>query len=474
MPKKPKNPPQQKISVSRLLNLPTFKKIQIPISGKPINSFLGLADKKDSGRPKDKKLWAEIGTFIINPILALVILFWCSGGSLSLLGSNLPAILVMITPLIFPQIFIELLILNKKNIENHKKTLKKNQYKYFQDEATTKHTPLEQVKYLISLSPIIISVPFILVAEYYKDAFGGNTNFALQVASLKLSQNQQIWIVEAILILAIIYLTLLPSILMLPSSKFGTHIIFNNESANQHENWHKLYIYICIQLAIFSLIPAQLLSFIFNTLNSEYKISHLSRVLSFSFFIAQITIGYSMLKTIQPEYFTKPHNIVANKSYFIKFLAFFLIACLPLISFTNDIKNIRSDLGKLMAGSEIRKTNSTSSYSCIFSGSRQNPEPRAFGVIISTNASSIHMFTPNFDEENQKYDSPESSKNLSAKGMTESHLEIKKDYYFENYDSSKHYYNDSLGVCEYIIPLSKKLNILTDQKLSTNTAFPRF
>lgn len=121
MPKKPKNPPQQKISVSRLLNLPTFKKIQIPISGKPINSFLGLADKKDSGRPKDKKLWAEIGTFIINPILALVILFWCSGGSLSLLGSNLPAILVMITPLIFPQIFIELLILNKKKYRESQK-----------------------------------------------------------------------------------------------------------------------------------------------------------------------------------------------------------------------------------------------------------------------------------------------------------------------------------------------------------------
>lgn len=474
MPKSRKIRRNKQIGVSRLRNPPTFKKNTA--------SSLKQADKKDLGTPKDKKSWVEIfqtlkigtlkivalkiGTFTITPLLALAVLFCCSGGALFPLGSNLPAILTIVTPLIFPQIFIELLILNEKNIENHKKSLKKHQYKYIQDEENTKHTPLEQVKYLISLSPIIISVPFILVVEYYKDTFGGNTNFALQVASLKLSQNQQVWIVEAILILAVIYLTLLPSILMLPSSKFGTHIIFNNESVNQHDNWHKLYIYICIQLAIFSFIPAQLLSFIFNTLNSEYKISHLSGILSFSFFIAQITIGYSMLKTIQPENFTKPHNIVADKSYFIKFSAFFLIACLPLISFTSNIKNIRSDLGKLMAGSEIQKTNTTSPYSCIFSGNHQNPEPKAFGIIISANASSIHMFTPNFDKKNQKYNSPESSENLSTKGMTESHLEIKKDYYFENYDSSKHYYNDSLGVCEYKTTLSNKLDtILTNLEI---------
>lgn len=303
-------------------------------------------------------------------------------------------------------------------------------------------------------------MPFILVVEYYKATFGGNTDFALQVASLKLSQNQQVWIVEAILVLAVIYLALLPGILMLPSSKFGTHLIFNNSSANQHDNWHILYIYICIQVAIFSFIPAQLLSFIFNTLSSEYKISYLSGILSFSFFIAQLSVGYSMLKTIQAENFTKLHNMAINKSYFMKFLTFLSLACLPLLSYANAIENIRSNLGKLMADSEIQKTNTKSPYSCIFSGNHQTPEPKAFGIIISANASSIHLFTPNFDKKNQKYDSPESSENLSAKGMTESHLEIKKDYYFENYDSSKHYYNDSLGVCEYKTTLSNKLTTI--------------
>lgn len=451
---------------------------QIPTKGlKPHRQWrlqLPFKKKTKDKKPKTEKTWAEIPqnvktgiskivAFIINPFLALVILFQCSNGTLFHLENNLSAILTIITPLLFSQIFIELLILNKENIENYKKSYKENRYKYIQEEATTKHTPLEQVKYLISLSPVIISVPFILVVEYYKAAFGGNTDFALQVASLKLSQNQQVWIVEAILVLAVIYLALLPGILMLPSSKFGTHLIFNNSSANQHDNWHKLYIYICMQVAIFSFIPAQLLSFIFNTLNSEYKISYLSGILSFSFFIAQMSIGYSMLKTIQAENFTKLHNVAINKLYFMKFLAFILVACLILLSYANAIGNIRSNLGKLMADSEIRKTNTTSPYSCIFSGNHQNPEPKAFGIIISANASSIHMFTPNFDKKNQKYNSPESSENLSTKGMTESHLEIKKDYYFENYDSSKHYYNDSLGVCEYKTTLSNKLDtILTN------------
>lgn len=111
------------------------------------------------------------------------------------------------------------------------------------------------------------------------------------------------------------------------------------------------------------------------------------------------------------------------------------------------INTVYQGVGRLIADPGNSNTKLANPYSCVFSGDRQHPEPKAVGILISANASSIYIFTPPFNPKDKKYESIE---NNSLQGLTESHLEIKKDYYIERYNKEKHKYNEETGVCNYI------------------------
>lgn len=411
----------------------------------------------------ETQLLQTIIAFFIAPILSILV--WLISLILTqffLSTSTLPSFLIatkaedvllaLLTPsviLIIPYLIIKLTILNKENIEKHKKESKKSKKnKKIQETASTTHTPLDQVKYLISLSPAVISMSFILVVTYYKDALGNNIELALQITALKLPQNQQTWIAETFLIITIMYLTILPGIALLPSSKFGAHLVFNDKTVQQYESWDTLYIYTCIQLAIFSFPSAVLLCFIFNSLDSDSAALYLSGSVTFSFYLGQISIGYSMLKTIKSEKTISLRKIPADKQNLFLLLAIAVILAIPTLSGITYIQNTYQRLGKLIADPGNINTNSESPYSCVFSGNRKNPEPKAFGIIISSNTSSVHIFSPSFNQEGQKYELIEDNRFIPTKHMTETHVEI-KDYYIESYDKSKHYYNEKTGLCEY-------------------------
>lgn len=310
----------------------------------------------------------------------------------------------------------------------------------------TKYTPLDHIKYLISLSPIIISLPFVLVLIHYKDTLGNNTEIALQITSLKLPQNQPVWIAESLLLLAIIYLTALPCIALLPSSKFGTHLIFNNTTVHRHENWDILYFYTCLQLSILIFPTTWILNFIFNAFHSESKVLYLTGSITLSFLLGQLSIGYSMLKIIREEKIIPLHEISNNQKIFLPAtLAIFVLIAASIGNMY--INTVYQGVGRLIADPGNSNTKSANPYSCVFSGDRQHPEPKAVGILISANASSIHIFTPSFNPKDKKYESIE---NNSPQGLTESHLEIKKDYYIERYNKERHKYNEETGVCNYI------------------------
>lgn len=415
-------------------------------------------------RQKHKtQLPQTIIVFFISPILSILV--WLislaftqifssisTPPSFSITTNTANILLSLLTPsviLMFLSLIIKLTILKKENIEKHKKDFKKSKKnKKIQETTNTTHTPLDQVKYLISLSPAIISISFILVVAYYKDALGNNIELALQITALKLPQNQQTWIAETFLLITIMYLTILPGIALLPSSKFGAHLVFNDKTVQQYESWDALYICTCIQLAIFSFPSAVLLCFIFKSLDGDSAVLYLSGSVTFSFSLGQISIGYSMLKTIKSEKTISLRKIPADKQNLFLLLAITVILAIPALSGITYIQTTYQRMGKLIADPGNINTNSESPYSCVFSGNRKNPEPKAFGIIISSNTSSVHIFSPSFNQEGQKYEPIEDNRFIPTKRMTETHVEI-KDYYIENYDKSRHYYNEKTGLCEY-------------------------
>lgn len=354
--------------------------------------------------------------------------------------------IVVLTP---PALVIKTKILNSENMENHEKNFKKIQSTQNpQEKPAQKHTPLDQVKYIISLSPVIISLSFIIVLMYYKDTLGNDVEIALRITSLKLPQNQQTWIAETFILITVIYLTILPSILLLPSSKFGAHLVFNEETVKKYKNWDVLYRYACIQLAIYTFPPTLLLCFILNTISSDSAILYLAGSLIFSFSLGQIAIGYSMLKTIKLEKEITLHKVPIDKQTWISSLAIVSLLLLPITSGIIYTQSVYQDLGRLIADPGNSNTDSTNPFSCVFSGTRENPTPKLTGIIISANASSIHILTPSFNPKDKKYEDIKDTSHLSTERLTEYHIEI-KEYYFERFNPSKHEYNDKTGTCEY-------------------------
>ena len=384
---------------------------------------------------------------IATPILFIAIwAFFCFNDAITA-NKSLSQLLMLAVILVISPLAMKWIILNKKNIETYKENSEENQDSSKTQESTiTKYTPLDHIKYLISLSPSVISLPFILVLMHYKDTLGSNTEIALQITSLKLPQNQQVWIAESLLLLAIIYLTTLPSIALLPSSKFGTHLIFNNTTIHRHENWDILYFYTCLQLSILIFPTTWILNFIFNAFDSESKVLYLTGSITFSFLLGQLSIGYSMLKTIREEKTIPLHEISNNYKGFLR-ATLVIIALIAASTGNMYINTVYQGVGRLIADPGNSNTELANPYSCVFSGDRQHPEPKAVGILISANASSIHIFTPSFNSKDKKYENIE---NNSIQGLTESHLEIKKDYYIERYNKEKHKYNEETGVCNYI------------------------
>lgn len=347
-----------------------------------------------------------------------------------------------------PALYIKDMILNETN----KQYLKKNKADIpaTRNDDSKDHNPLAQVKYLLSLSPVAVSLSFILVFLYYKDTLKGNMGLALQITSLQFTQNHHTWIATSLLILIVIYLVALPGILLRHSSKIGTQIIFNEQTVHQYERWHSLYIYSCVLLFVFSLISALPLSFIFNLLDSESTNKHLAVSLSFMFFIGMISVGHSMQKTIKPQETSQFFDNSRGKiSHFASAIYLFSLIY-ALLGLQLIIQILSPGLGNSISNPGSSVTKPETPYSCVFLGDSQHPEPKAFGIVISANASSIHIFKPAYDQKTQTYDRLENNNLSSSNNITETHLTIKKDYYFEKYNSSKHLYNPKTGACEYI------------------------
>lgn len=384
----------------------------------------------------------------LSTLLALIV--WVIYSNKNYTLNNIPWYeLISISSLApLPALYIKDMILNETN----KQYLKKNKadMSATRNDDPKDHNPLAQVKYLLSLSPAAVSLSFILVFLYYKDTLKGNMGLALQITSLQFTQNHHTWIATSLLILIVIYLVALPGILLRHSSKIGTQIIFNKQTVHQYERWNSLYLYSCALLFIFSLISTLPLHFIFNLLDNESTNKHLAVSLSFMFFIGMTSIGHSMQKTIKPQETSQFFDNSRGKiSHFASAIYLFSLIY-ALLGLQLIIQILSPGLGNSISNPGSSVTKPETPYSCVFLGDSQNPEPKAFGIVISANASSIHIFKPAYDQKTQTYDHLENNNLSSSNNITETHLTIKKDYYFEKYNSSKHLYNPKTGACEYI------------------------
>ena len=107
-------------------------------------------------------------------------------------------------------------------------------------------------------------------------------------------------------------------------------------------------------------------------------------------------------------------------------------------------------LGKIISSpSAITDSSENARFSCAFLDNPDSPESIAFGVIVSSKDSSIHIFSPSRDEVTGKYThSAEDGKSYPNK-LVETHVKVSERYHIEKFNKSKHWYNSNSGKCVY-------------------------
>lgn len=386
------------------------------------------------------KMWQVI---TINVFTLFIIWIIYSNKSHLKIGFALYAVSVFVVLVPLSLLIAKAIILNGVTPENIKKISSLLTKKPSSEEnSTNKKSYIPGAKHLLKLSSIAISLSFILVLFYYKYILN-NTGTALQITSSQFTQSKQLWMVIPLLLLAALYFITMPAFILSSYSKIGVQIFFNNKKLHQHEDWNLSYKLACIFSLPYFFIFTFPLSLIFDFLDSESINIYLIASISLSFFIGQCSIIYSMweiarLNGILSYKFSRQSTIFT--------ITAFITILISLLTITQDILPM---LGNAIVnpGSSITKPESL--YSCVFTGNTQKPEPKSFGIIISSNTSSIHMLTPSFNEKDQVYAKFEKDHPLTAEKLTETHLTIKKDYYIEKYDPAKHWYNERTGTCEY-------------------------
>jgi len=137
----------------------------------------------------------------------------------------------------------------------------------------------------------------------------------------------------------------------------------------------------------------------------------------------------------------------------LKVLLFFAIISSVLFNKHTIISSIENSsfLGKAISSpSVIHNTSENARFSCAFLDKPNSSESIAFGIIVSSKDSSIHIFSPSRDESTGKYTHPAEDGNRYLNKLVETHVKISEGYHVEKFNKSKHWYNSNSGKCVYI------------------------
>ncbi len=88
-------------------------------------------------------------------------------------------------------------------------------------------------------------------------------------------------------------------------------------------------------------------------------------------------------------------------------------------------------------------------YSCVFSNNVEEKNSIAFGVIVESKPDSVHIFTPEYNQEKNSYGEEVGNGKVKPNKLAESQVKIPGGYRIEKFDNNKHGYDLTVGKCIY-------------------------
>lgn len=335
-------------------------------------------------------------------------------------------------------------ILRKAKVKNKLKTDRQGIIRKNKD--TPKINILGDMKSILALTPLAISVAFIFTLYYYNWIFDNNIGSAFQITSMRLSKDKYRLISATLMILTVMYLFLVPARALKIYHPYPTYQ--HSETKQQLNAKLKLNIHLMISIAITTLLAGIPSTMIFKILNPlDYTTDAL--------FFASFSFIWAQMKIVSPN-----ATIISMFQYMLAFkdVKFKQKISLNILKalFIFDILFINSYLtltlvqvGGSIAATGSNTKNPMSAYSCVFSRNDTRKDPIAFGIIIESKDTSLHIFTPELDLDTKRYVHIGERGEAFPNQPLESHITLKENYIIEQYDDSKHNYDWETGKCTH-------------------------
>ncbi len=336
------------------------------------------------------------------------------------------------------------LILSENERENKLKTGKQGITRKNKD--VPKINILGDIKSILALAPLAISAAFIFTLYYYNWIFDNNIGGAFQITSMRLSKDKYRLISATLMILAVIYLFLAPARAI---KIYHPYPDYKHSETKQHLNAKlKLNTNLMISIAATTLLAGALSTMIFKILTPLDYTTYVLFFASFSFTWAQMRFlspNATIISTLR--YMLALKNItLKQKSSFNILRVVFIIEILYVNSY---LTSTLVQIGGSIAATGSNTKNPMNAYSCIFSRSNTHRDPIAFGIIMESKDTSLHIFTPELDLDTKRYVHTGEHGETFPNQPLESHITLKENYVIEQYDDLKHNYDWETGKCTH-------------------------
>lgn len=251
-----------------------------------------------------------------------------------------------------------------------------------------------QTRILLTLFPISTVASFVFVLYHYKELANGDLGLALQITSALFLENKITWAAITLAFLLIFYISFMPAISL---KKIEPVVTRTSSRQENKEDSYKLYITLIVTAASLTTFSNIILIHIFKLVTEGNIAINMFLMTA----ISMATCFLPIYRAIMSQFEQK--NTTSNDALSTKIFKGILYAIMISILFITCsrasyffLEYIPKGIGGIVANPGATIETNESDYACIFPKGEDNPKSIAFGVIISSDHSSIHLFTPSY------------------------------------------------------------------------------
>lgn len=306
-----------------------------------------------------------------------------------------------------------------------------------------------QTRILLTLFPISTVASFVFVLYHYKELASGDLGLALQITSALFPENKITWAAITLAFLLIFYISFMPAI----SLKKIEPIVTRTSSRQENKkDTYKLYIMLIVTAASLTTFSNIILIHIFKLVTEGNIAINIFLMTAISIATCFLPIYRAIMSQFEQKN-TTSNDALSTKIF--KGILYAIMAIILFITFSRAssffFEYIPRGIGGIAANPGATIEANESDYACIFPKGENNPKSIAFGVIVSSDHSSIHLFTPSYDTKNKRYAELLKDGRKKPNKLVESRIKYTNGFYIEKYDRKIHSYNENSGQCVYKI-----------------------